>query len=415
MIELTKGGNVAVEAATPRVSIRWRASDPSLSEMDVSAFVLREDGRVSGDADMIFYGQPVGAGGAVCLEQAGRPTGDGGFETTLLVRLTDLPPEVERVAVSGSLSVDPAASLTFGRVEELDVAVLHGDSAACRFRVPVGGASETALILGEFYRRNGAWKFRAIGQGFTGGLAPLARHFGVVIAEDAPSDAAPAPIPLPAPAPPPAPLPAPIRTVPPVSLAKITLSKTQPSIDLTKRADGFGEIRINLNWTRPANRGGLFGRMAKGVDLDVGCLYQLQNGEKGTVQALGNAFGAYDKSPYVALSGDDRTGAAADGEWIRINGRRWSDIRRVLLYAYIYEGAPNWAATDGIATVYVPASSPIEVRLDDGRPLSTCAIALIENTNGTMRISRQIGYFNGQSEMSKAFRWGLTWKAGSKD
>ena len=85
---------------------------------------------------------------------------------------------------------------------------------------------------------------------------------------------------------------------------------------------GLGEILVNLNWNnKPAKKGflgSLFGGGSKPIDLDLGCLYELKNGRKGTVQALGNAFGSLQQEPYIALDGDDRTGAVATGENLRI-------------------------------------------------------------------------------------------------
>ena len=195
-------------------------------------------------------------------------------------------------------------------------------------------------------------------------------------------------------------------------LSKVTLTKSQPKVDLTKRQD-FGDISVNLNWSRP--KPGLFSR-PKGIDLDLGCLYELMDGSKGCVQALGDAFGDYNSEPFLRLDGDDRTGNAADGEWLRINGRYFSNIRRVLVFAFIYDGVPNWAQTDGVVTVTVPGESPVEVRMTEGSGASRmCAVALIENVGGSMRITREDKYFRGHDYMDKDYRWGLRWQAGSKD
>lgn len=395
MAELTKGGNAAVAGDAPQVAVRWRASDARIGEIDVSAFLLRADGKVAGDDGMVFYGQR-GEGG-VTLDRIASPAG-ASKETAFSVGFTRLPPDIERIAFTGTIHDGPATGLSFGQVEAIEIAVLENGSETVRFQAPVSGSSETALILGELYRRNGAWKFRAVAQGFAGGLAPLARSFGVDIAADAP-----------APAPPAAPVPPPAA---PVSLSKVTLSKAKPSVDLQKKSGGFGEVTINLNWSRQ-KRGGLFSSQ-KSVDLDVGCLFELADGSKGAVQALGNSFGEFETKPFIQLAGDDRSGASAEGEWMRINGRRWSDIRRVLIYAFIYEGVPNWAATDGVVTVYVPDAAPIEVRLEDGGRLAMCAIALFENAGGEMRISRQVAYFQGHADMDERFGFGLRWGAGSK-
>ncbi|WP_438942711.1 TerD family protein, partial [Pseudomonas amygdali] len=218
-----------------------------------------------------------------------------------------------------------------------------------------------------------------------------------------------------APAPAPVPAPAPKSTV---SLSKITLDKTRASISLEKSSAGFGEIRVNLNWNRRNDsKGGGFFSMKKSnaIDLDVGCLFEMHDGLKGAVQALGNSFGSLNTEPFIKLMGDDRTGSISDGEWLHINGAHWSKIRRILVYAFIYEGAPNWKETDGVVTIHAPGQPPIEVRLnEEGGRQGMCAIALLENDNGAVKVTRRVDFHNGHSNMDKAYGWGMRWAAGSK-
>lgn len=89
------------------------------------------------------------------------------------------------------------------------------------------------------------------------------------------------------------------------------------------RIVSIGEILINLNWSQPARRG-LFSRASQPIDLDLGCLFELTNGSKGAVQALGNSFGSLSQAPFISLDGDDRSGESAGGENLRINGNRIS-------------------------------------------------------------------------------------------
>ncbi|WP_415915295.1 TerD family protein, partial [Pseudomonas fragi] len=214
-----------------------------------------------------------------------------------------------------------------------------------------------------------------------------------------------------------------------INLSKITLDKQRPSISLEKKDGDFGEIKINLNWNRTnpndsgaGGAGGFFATLRNkatgksgGIDLDVGCLYEMENGRKGAVQALGNAFGDFRDEPFIQLMGDDRTGSVSDGEWLRINGKEWRKMRRVLVYAFIYEGAPNWQATDGVITLYIPGEPPIEVRLsEEGGTKGMCAIALLENIGGSVKVNRRVEFFKGHSDMDKAFGWGMRWAAGSK-
>lgn len=286
-------------------------------------------------------------------------------------------------------------------------------SGVASYKPALGSATEAAMMVAELYLRNGQWKFRAVGQGFNGGLGPLARSFGIEVDEPEAVPPAPAPATLPAPTTPPA-----VPPVPPISLAKITLDKAKPTINLEKRGDSFGELSINLNWSSGAAKSGGFfgGGRSRSIDLDLGCLYEMRDGEKGLVQALGNTFGEFNREPYIALSGDDRTGAVSAGETIRVNGANWQKIRRIALFCYIYEGAPNWQATDGVVTITMPDQPPIEIRMTDGPSnRGFCGLAIIENVNGTMKFTRLIEYFQGHRDFDNRVGWGMRWQAGSKD
>lgn len=198
-----------------------------------------------------------------------------------------------------------------------------------------------------------------------------------------------------------------------ISLNKITLDKTRSSISLEKTAAGFGEIKVNLDWNKGS--GGGFLNRSTSIDLDLGCLYELQDGRKGVVQALGRAFGSLNSEPYIQLMDDDRTGSIAGGEWLHINGTQWSEVRRILIYAFIYEGAPDWKDTDGLVTLYIPGQSGIEIRLnEEGGREGTCAIALLENVNGAVKVSRRVDFHRGQGAMDQAYGWGMRWSVGSK-
>lgn len=127
----------------------------------------------------------------------------------------------------------------------------------------------------------------------------------------------------------------------------ISLEKGR-KVNLQKKQNaGLGEILVNLNWnTKPAKRGFFSSLMGAkgGVDLDLGCLFELKNGKKGAVQALGNAFGSLQREPYIALDGDDRTGAVTTGENLRINGNRIAEIKRILVYNLHLRGRGQLAA-----------------------------------------------------------------------
>jgi tellurite resistance protein TerA len=207
-------------------------------------------------------------------------------------------------------------------------------------------------------------------------------------------------------------------------LEKITLEKKKP-ISLEKGGQGFDKIVVNLNWNQgtPASGGFLGGLFAskQGVDLDLGCLFELNLRHEGrwvagAVQALGNSFGNLEQPPFIRLLGDDRSGNSAEGEFLHINGRQWEHIRRVLIFAFIYEGIPNWAAADAIVTINTPGQPTLEVRLDSHRnDQGMCAIALLENTGGNIQVTKLVDYFQNHQVMDSAYKFGLRWTAGSKD
>lgn len=201
---------------------------------------------------------------------------------------------------------------------------------------------------------------------------------------------------------------------PGVNLSKVTLSKATPSVNLTKPGDSQGAMRVNLNWSQGKKRG-LFKR-SSAVDLDLGCLYELADGSKGVIQAIGNNFGALHTPPFIFLDGDDRTGEASGGENMHINLAQPDTFRRILIFAFIYEGVPNWAAADGVATLFPSDGRQIEVRLDS--PVNgarSCAIALLQNSSGGLTVHREVNYINGnQSAIDRAYGWGMDWQPASK-
>ncbi|MCI9076898.1 MAG: Tellurium resistance [Dorea sp.] len=199
----------------------------------------------------------------------------------------------------------------------------------------------------------------------------------------------------------------------------ISLQKGQKVSLKKKSSAGLGEILVNLNWNSvPQNQGllkSLFGG-GQGIDLDLGCLFELKDGSKGAVQALGNSFGSLARPPYVSLDGDDRTGAAAAGENLRINGNQIANIKRILVYTFIYEGVANWQQADAVVTIKYPGAEDLVVKMDDYNSREKmCALALLENMNDeTFSVEKIVQFFGGHSMMDRAFGWGLNWKPGRK-
>ncbi len=194
----------------------------------------------------------------------------------------------------------------------------------------------------------------------------------------------------------------------------IELKKGQ-KVNLEKaQGTSLGEVCVNLNWNQTQKKG--FFVKNKSIDLDLGCLYELKNGRKGCVQALGKAFGSLQNEPYIMLDGDDRTGNNTEGENLRINGVKISEIKRILVYTYIYEGAVNWKDTQGVVTVKVPGSSDIIVKMDEyGSNDYMCAIAMIENVNDeNFSVEKIVNFYKGHKPMDLAYGWNMNWTSGRK-
>lgn len=185
---------------------------------------------------------------------------------------------------------------------------------------------------------------------------------------------------------------------------------------------GFGRIRIGAAWDNiTLSDAGFFSRLIKkitreGIDIDLGCLYEMKDGRRGCIQAFGDMFGDFDHVPFISLSGDERTGnASGDDEFMKINGKHWNEINRILIYVYIYHGQGDWSMIRPNITVSVGDEAPLlvvpQVRKSE---LSVCAIATLENTDDSIRITNHTEYFPGHAEMDRAYGFGLEWDDGRK-
>lgn len=430
MQSMPKGSNVAVPAPAVRVEIGWR-SGPGVPDADASALLLAA-GKVRSDADFVFYNQPAHTSGAVRHE--GKRAAGGQTVDSLAVDLNRIEPDIERVVLAAS-----ADGGSFGQVPGLHIRVVDAAGGAELARYESADATvETAFVLGELYRRQGAWKFRAVGQGYSSGLEGLATDFGITV--DEPQQSAPVATPAPAhaPAPPvapqapayvPAAAPPPPAAPPaaPVQLTKVTLTKSAPTVSLTKQGGISGGMRINLNWEVRKQFKGWGAKLGRAVamhsdlDLDLCALYELADGRKGVIQALGNAFGALDRPPFIHLDGDDRTGANASGENMSINLDHKNAFRRILIFVTIYEGARSFADLNAKVTLTPQHGASIDFSLDECTvPSTVCALALLTNEHGDLLVRRESRFLvpergvSPQRTVDYAYGWGLDWTPGRK-
>ena len=434
--EVVKGQKADLTKGSPGVhkvivEIGWKA--PSSMEIDASAFLLGEQGKVSSDDDLIFYNNPS----TPYIRYKDIPGANAGGLKHFELELDKIPANIMKLAFSLTLYDGENRKQMFGQMSEAHCRILDQATGSEILRCNLGNhfSVETAVVVGELYRYSGEWKFSAIVAGFSGGLQALCGNYGIEVDDEPapaakpPEKAAAPPEPRPAPVPPPAPPSRPALVIPPppatkqteapapplnLNLKKIELKKKGDSINLKKSSAGLGELLINLNWNQKQG-GGLFSRKG-GVDLDLACLYELKNGSKGVVQALGNAFGNLQQQPYIMLDGDDRTGSVTSGENLRINGSKVAQIERILIFAFIYKGVTHWSEADGVVTLKQDGGPDIVVNLDEhNNRKGMCAIALIRNVgNETFSIERLVQYYSGHKEMDEAYGWGLRWVAGSK-
>ncbi|WP_291430450.1 TerD family protein [Deinococcus sp.] len=187
-LSLQKGGNISLskqDANLQRilVGLGWdpRSTDGQAFDLDASAFLLTASGRVRGDQDFIFYNQLRSTDGSV--EHTGdNRTGVGdGDDESIRVDLTKVPAEIDKIAVTVTIDEADARRQNFGQVGGAFIRILNEDTGQELTRYDLGEdfSTETAVIFGEIYRHGGEWKFRAVGQGFVGGLGPMARNYGV--------------------------------------------------------------------------------------------------------------------------------------------------------------------------------------------------------------------------------------------
>ncbi|WP_375486476.1 TerD family protein, partial [uncultured Jatrophihabitans sp.] len=190
MTAISKGGNCPIDVPTVRAVLSWNGG-PGVPDVDASALLLQGDGRVTGDQDFVFYNQPQHPSGAV------RYLGKQGSADAVDVQLTSLPAGVDRVVLAAS-----ADGGVFGQVPGLRLTLSDATSGTPIAVYDMTAGEETAILSGELYRRNDAWKFRAVGQGYASGLAGLATDFGISVGDDpAPAAAPPPPPPVAPPTP----------------------------------------------------------------------------------------------------------------------------------------------------------------------------------------------------------------------
>lgn len=192
VVSLQKGGNVSLSKVAPglkkaRLALAWaaRSTDGQDFDLDVSLFLVGANGKCRSDRDFIFYNQKVSSDGSI-VHAGDNLTGstDGTDGEKVEIALADVPQDIQKVVAVITIHDALARSQTFGQVLGAGVKLLDAitDAEVVSFDLSEDYSTETAMIMCELYRHNGDWKFKAVGQGFAGGLQSACSQFGITAA-----------------------------------------------------------------------------------------------------------------------------------------------------------------------------------------------------------------------------------------
>ena len=187
-ISLQKGGNVNLSKEAPgltqlKVGLGWdvRATDGAAFDLDGAVFLLNSSGKVRSDSDFIFYNNLKSSDGSV-VHSGDNTTGAGeGDDEVVNIDLSKVPADVDKVVLAVTIHDAETRRQNFGMVGKAFIRCVNAanNSEIARYDLSEDSSTEAAMIFGEVYRNGADWKFRAIGQGFAGGLGPLAKNYGV--------------------------------------------------------------------------------------------------------------------------------------------------------------------------------------------------------------------------------------------
>ncbi|MGK3942937.1 TerD family protein [Streptomyces caeruleatus] len=383
---MTPGSNIPLPVTRVTVDV----SAPV--RLDVSGLLLTADGKVRSDDDFIFYNQPTGPG--VTYRSGGGTAPD-----AISVDTAALPPGIEKIVVTAS---PDAAGQTFQGIEPTATIRNADDNSELATFTPPQLGTETALVVVEIYLRNGAWKARAVGQGYANGLAGIATDFGVTVEEPAPAPVAapvapPAQTPVAPPvpamdprlAPPPAPAAPPVPPAPPAPGAgKINLDKGRVSLQKNQTVSLvkggrplLSQVKMGLGW-EPAYRG-------KDIDLDASVIaYGPQRNHVdscyfGKLSIVGGA---------IKHSGDNLTGeGGGDDEVIVVDlGRLPQEVTGLVFTVNSFSGQKFTEVAKAYCRLIDAASGEELVRFD---------LTNAEAQTGVM-MAKLIKQFSGEWEMT---------------
>lgn len=297
-MDITKGNSVT----TIGVGLRWESNDPAL-DINVSAFLLDEQGHCNADEDMIFYNQPASRNQAVAHVEKRLPDRE-----SIDIVIGKLPDDIAKIAITLTIHDEDSKGQSFSNVEHAECYLYLNEKEYAIFPFAEGLTKETAIVVGELYKHQNEWKFNAISSGYTGGLSALVQSFGLSL-EEAPEE--------------------PDTPVKPPVIPMILDLQKKESINIVKSQ----KVTATLEWDSKK-------------DLDLYCFYVTKHGDIGKIyyRNLGSAT----ESPYISLDGD----AGANGkETIVIH--RPEELHYVLIAAYsaISNGVGSFKSMNAKAVV----------------------------------------------------------------
>ncbi|CAM3791560.1 TerD family protein [Rahnella bruchi] len=187
-VSLSKGGNISLSKEAPTmknvlIGLGWdtRSTDGQDFDLDASAFLLNNAGKVRGDADFIFYNNLKSTDGSV-LHTGDNRTGEGeGDDEALKIKLDQIPADVDKIVFVVTIHDAVTRGQSFGQVSGAFIRLVNDDNhqEVARYDLTEDASTETAMLFGELYRHNTEWKFRAVGQGYAGGLGSVCSQYGI--------------------------------------------------------------------------------------------------------------------------------------------------------------------------------------------------------------------------------------------
>lgn len=189
-ITLQKGGNISLSKSEPNltnivIGLGWdeRTTDGSEFDLDASAFLLKSDSKVRGEHDFIFYNQLNSLDGAVQHTGDNRSGQGDGDDESINVDLTKVSPDIQKIAVTVTIHDAATRNQNFGQISNAFIRIVNqvNGNEIVRFDLAEDYSTETAMVFGEVYRHNNEWKFRAVGQGYQGGLSAMCQTYGINI------------------------------------------------------------------------------------------------------------------------------------------------------------------------------------------------------------------------------------------